>query len=189
MYTGSQDITRTRIGEDGDLDEAALVGLLRVVIGVEDLTRAVLPREQLALCTDPNRVALQATLPEFDTQDEATGGAPRTGDGDATSGNPQASGRGATGGRPQTDGGGAAGGKQQADRGAAAGSNHQVSRRGAAGSGAAAAPGDKGNRPWTFVPQPSSSSSPSPPRQRCRRAARRREAGASSCPVQSLRRR
>ena len=45
MYIGPQDITRTQIDDDWDLDEAALAGLLRVVTGVEDLTRAVLPRE------------------------------------------------------------------------------------------------------------------------------------------------
>ena len=66
MYTRPQDITRTQIGEDWDLDEAALSGLLRVVIGVEDLTREVLPRDQLVLYVDPGRVALQAALLEFD---------------------------------------------------------------------------------------------------------------------------
>ena len=43
MYTGLNDITRTHIGVEGDLEEGALVTLLRVVTGVEDLTRAVLP--------------------------------------------------------------------------------------------------------------------------------------------------
>ncbi|XP_062179123.1 uncharacterized protein LOC133883722 [Phragmites australis] len=64
MYTGSNDISTTQIGEDGDLDEVALESLLWVVTSVEDLTRAVLPQEQLALCADPGRVALQAMLPE-----------------------------------------------------------------------------------------------------------------------------
>ena len=78
-----------------------------MVTGVEDLTRAVLPREQLALCADPGRVALQAMLPKFEAQglvdrpgrrnpetiqilgvDEETGGAPRTSCWDATSGRP-----------------------------------------------------------------------------------------------------
>ncbi|XP_062202101.1 uncharacterized protein LOC133904658 [Phragmites australis] len=61
----------------------------------------------------------------------------------------------------QTGGRGATGSRPQARRGAAAGSSHQAGGRGAASSGAAA-PGDKGKRPWSFVPQPSSSS---PPRQ------------------------
>lgn len=67
MYTGPNDITRIHIGTEGDLEEGALATLLKVVAGVDDLTRAVLPREQLALCADPGQVALQATLPEFDT--------------------------------------------------------------------------------------------------------------------------
>ena len=50
------------------MNDAALAGLLRVLTDAKDLTRAVLPREQLALCADPNRVALRATLPEFDAQ-------------------------------------------------------------------------------------------------------------------------
>ena len=66
VYTGPQDITRTQIGAEWDLDDAALRGLLRVVTGVDDLGRAELPWKELALCTDPNWVALQATLPEFD---------------------------------------------------------------------------------------------------------------------------
>ncbi|XP_062230105.1 uncharacterized protein LOC133927693 [Phragmites australis] len=138
----------------------------------------------LALCVDPGRVALQATLPEFDTQglvnrpghrnpgtiqipgvDEETYGAPRTSGRDATGGRPQASGRDAAGGRTQTDGRVATGGRPQARCGATAGRSHQAGGRGTAGSGTAA-PGDKGKRPRTFVPQPSSSSSPSPPRQR-----------------------
>ena len=66
MYTGPHNISRTQIGEDGNLDEGALAALLRVVTGVKDLTRAVLPQEQLALCADPGWVALQATLLKFD---------------------------------------------------------------------------------------------------------------------------
>ncbi|XP_062203759.1 putative disease resistance protein RGA1 [Phragmites australis] len=129
----------TQIGEDGDLDEGALVGLLRVVTDVEDLTRAALPQEQLALCADPSRVALQATLPEFDAQglvdrlgrrnpgtiqipgvDEETGGARRTGGEDATGG------REATGDRTQAGGRGASGGRPQAGRGATAGERAQL---------------------------------------------------------------
>ncbi|XP_062182031.1 uncharacterized protein LOC133886299 [Phragmites australis] len=68
MYTGPNDITRTHISAEGDQEEGALVTLLRVVTGVDDFTRAVMPREQLALYADPSRVALQATLPEFDTR-------------------------------------------------------------------------------------------------------------------------
>ena len=48
-----------------DLDRPVLRGLLRVVIGVDDLSRAELPRKELALCADPDRVALQAKLSEF----------------------------------------------------------------------------------------------------------------------------
>jgi hypothetical protein len=58
MYTGPNDITRTQISEDGNLDEGALAALLRVVTGVEDLTWALLPLEQLALCVDPGWVVL-----------------------------------------------------------------------------------------------------------------------------------
>ncbi|XP_062182131.1 uncharacterized protein LOC133886441 [Phragmites australis] len=157
MYTGSQDITRTRIGEDEDLDEAALAGLLWVVTGVEDLTRAVLPREQLVLYADSGRV-----IPGVD---EETGGARKTGGVDAVGGRPPTGGREAAGGRTQTGGRGAAGGRRQAGRGAAACTSLQAGRRDAASSGATAS-GDKGKHPRTFVPQPSSSSSPSPPRQR-----------------------
>ncbi|XP_062194644.1 predicted GPI-anchored protein 58 [Phragmites australis] len=143
---------------------------------MEDLTQAVLPQEQLALCADPNRVVLQATLPEFDAQglvdrqghrnlgtiqipgvDEATGCTPRASDGDAASGRPQASGRGAAGGRAQTSGAGATGGRPQAGRGGAAGSSHQAGGGSATSSGAAAASGDKGKRPRAFVPQATSS--------------------------------
>ncbi|XP_062230403.1 uncharacterized protein LOC133928173 [Phragmites australis] len=68
MYTGSSDLTRTFIGPDGDLDKGALVTLLKVVTGVDDLAQAVLPREELALYADPGRAALQASMPEFDAQ-------------------------------------------------------------------------------------------------------------------------
>ncbi|XP_062178681.1 uncharacterized protein LOC133883382 [Phragmites australis] len=68
MYTGPNGITRTHIDADGDLEEGALATVLRVVTYIEDLTRAVLPQEELALCADSGRVALQATLPEFDAQ-------------------------------------------------------------------------------------------------------------------------
>ncbi|XP_062230060.1 uncharacterized protein LOC133927628 [Phragmites australis] len=68
MYTGSGDLTRTDIGPDGDLDEGALATLLKVVTGVDDLARAVLPREDLAFYADPGRAALQASMPEFDAQ-------------------------------------------------------------------------------------------------------------------------
>ncbi|XP_062227296.1 predicted GPI-anchored protein 58 [Phragmites australis] len=56
------------------------------------------------------------------------------------------------------------GSRQQAGCRDATGSINQAHRRGAAGSGAEA-PGDKGKRHRSYVPQPSSSSSPSPPRQ------------------------
>ena len=68
MYTDLGDITRTHIGMEGDLEEGALATLLKVVTSVDDLTRVVLPREELALCADLGRVALQATLPEFDAK-------------------------------------------------------------------------------------------------------------------------
>ncbi|XP_062205210.1 uncharacterized protein LOC133907215 [Phragmites australis] len=173
---------------------------------MEDLTRAELPWEQLVLCADPNRVALQKTLLEFDAQglvdrpghqnpetiqipgvDEVTGCASSASGGSAASSRPQTSGMGAAGGpaqnggasatgsRPQASGAGArtqnssagaAGGRPQAGRGAAAGNSRQAGGGGAAGSGAATAPGDKGKRPRTFVPTPTSSSSLLPPRQR-----------------------
>ncbi|XP_062213764.1 uncharacterized protein LOC133914753 [Phragmites australis] len=68
MYTGSGDLTRTHIGPDGDLDEGALATLLKVVIGVDDLAQAVMPREELALCVDLGQAALQASMSEFDAQ-------------------------------------------------------------------------------------------------------------------------
>ena len=117
VYTGPQDITRTQIGTEWDLDNAALRGLLRVVTGVDDLGRAELPWKELALCPDPNRVALQASLPKFDAQglvdrpgrrnpgtiqipwvDEATSRAPSAPGGDAAGSRPQSSGKEAAGG-------------------------------------------------------------------------------------------
>ncbi|XP_062181252.1 uncharacterized protein LOC133885536 [Phragmites australis] len=139
MYMGPNDITRTHIGAEGDLEEGALATLLRVVTGVEDLTRAVLPQEQLVLCTDLGWVALDGRR----TADRRWGRRGR-----------QAADRCR----------GAASGRQQAGRRDAASSSHQAGSRGTAGSGAEA-PGDKGKRTRSFVPQPSSSSSPSPPRQ------------------------
>ncbi|KAF0889063.1 hypothetical protein E2562_021119 [Oryza meyeriana var. granulata] len=68
MYTSSRDVTRTHIGEAGDLSEPALVALLKVVVGTDDLTRIVLPNEELALFLDPGRVALQMSLTAFDAQ-------------------------------------------------------------------------------------------------------------------------
>ena len=68
FYTSPQDITRTQIGEEWDLDRPALRDLLQVVIGVDDLSWAELPWKELALCANPDRVALQAKLQEFDTQ-------------------------------------------------------------------------------------------------------------------------
>ena len=68
MYTGSGELTRTHIGPDGDLDEGALATLLKVVTGVDDLAQAVLPREELALCTNPGRAALQVSMPKFNAQ-------------------------------------------------------------------------------------------------------------------------
>ena len=52
------DVHRTCIGKEGDLNKGALATLLKVVIGIDDLARAVLPREELALCADLGRVAL-----------------------------------------------------------------------------------------------------------------------------------
>ncbi|XP_062200213.1 uncharacterized protein LOC133902903 [Phragmites australis] len=40
MYIEPCDVTRTCVGEDGDLDEGALAAMLKVVTGVEDLARA-----------------------------------------------------------------------------------------------------------------------------------------------------
>ncbi|XP_062195223.1 uncharacterized protein LOC133898515 [Phragmites australis] len=57
-----------------------------------------------------------------------------------------------------------AGSEQQTGVRDAAGSRQQAGGKDAAGGGAAAQ-GDKGKRPRSYVPQPSSSSSPSPPRQ------------------------
>ena len=67
-YTGSHDVTRTCIGDGGNLDEGALAVLLKVITGIEDLTRAVLPCEDLALCSDPGRTTLQESMPVFDAQ-------------------------------------------------------------------------------------------------------------------------
>ncbi|KAF0904071.1 hypothetical protein E2562_031749 [Oryza meyeriana var. granulata] len=83
--------------------------LLRVVIGSGDVPTSELPREDLALCNDPVRVALQAIVPKCDAKDilERTSGmAPGTmrilgnnGDGACRDGEAtQAPGTGSTGG-------------------------------------------------------------------------------------------
>ncbi|XP_062201991.1 uncharacterized protein LOC133904508 [Phragmites australis] len=166
MYTGSGDITRAHIGAEGDLEEGALATLLKVVAGVEDLTRAVLPREELTLCADPGGAALQVTLPEFDAQGLVERPGRRNPGIIQIPGVDEEAGSGQqTGGRQQVGGRDAVGNKQQAGRRDAAGSSQQAGRRDAVGSGSAAQ-GDKGKCPRAYLPQPSSSSSPSPPRPR-----------------------
>ncbi|XP_062217721.1 uncharacterized protein LOC133917919 [Phragmites australis] len=148
MYIGSGDIMRTHIGVDGDLDEGALATLLKVVTGIDDLARAILPREELALCADKGRAALQASMPEFDAQGLVDHPGRR---------NP------GTIQIPRVDE--EAGRRQQVGGRDTGGSRQQVGDRDAAGS-RPTAQRDKGKRPQTYVPQPSSSSSPSPLQQR-----------------------
>ena len=68
FYTGPEDITRTQIGASWDLGPAELRGMTRVITGVEDMGWAELPWPKMALCTNPDRVAIMAKLPEFDAQ-------------------------------------------------------------------------------------------------------------------------
>ncbi|KAF0926144.1 hypothetical protein E2562_021845 [Oryza meyeriana var. granulata] len=63
--------------------------MLKVVVSVSDVATSILPREDLALCNDRGRVALQETLPKCDArgiQERASGMVPRSvripGDGD-----------------------------------------------------------------------------------------------------------
>ncbi|XP_062193529.1 uncharacterized protein LOC133896911 [Phragmites australis] len=65
----------TSISEEWDLGRSALKGLLRVVTGVADLSWAELPWKEMALCAKPDRVAVQAKLPEFDAQGLSMGAA------------------------------------------------------------------------------------------------------------------
>ncbi|KAF0896385.1 hypothetical protein E2562_021915 [Oryza meyeriana var. granulata] len=54
--------------------------MLRVVIGSGDIPASGLPREDLALCIDSGRVALQAILPKCDSKgilEHVYGRAPR----------------------------------------------------------------------------------------------------------------
>ena len=68
FYTGPEDITRTQIGASWDLGQAELRGMIRVITGSEDMSRAELPWPEMALCAHPDRVAILKRLPEFDAQ-------------------------------------------------------------------------------------------------------------------------
>ena len=54
LYTGPEDITRTQIGASWDLGPTELRGMI--------------PWREMALCANPEHVAIHAKLPEFDAQ-------------------------------------------------------------------------------------------------------------------------
>ncbi|KAF0924495.1 hypothetical protein E2562_010142 [Oryza meyeriana var. granulata] len=81
LYIGHRDATRMHIGEDHNLRQEELATMLKVVVGVNNVTTSILPREDLALCNDRGRVALQETLPKCNArgiQERTLGMAPRS---------------------------------------------------------------------------------------------------------------
>ena len=121
--------------------------MIRVVTGVEDMSRTELPWLEMALCANPERATILAKLPEFDAQglvdrprsqspeapelpgldevasEEAASSPVRAGGPSAACSEPQASGR------------------------AAAGSIRRTGEEGTVDSAAAAVPGDWGKHP------------------------------------------
>ncbi|XP_062198866.1 vegetative cell wall protein gp1-like [Phragmites australis] len=129
---------------------------------VDDLSWAELPWKEMALCANPDRVALQAKLPKFDAQGLVDRPGRQNPGTIQIPGVDEAAGEEAASDLAETDGPGAAGGELQASGGAAAGSSRQARKGGAADSGAVIASGDRGKRPRIFVPAPASPPSSSP---------------------------
>ncbi|XP_062191273.1 uncharacterized protein LOC133895092 [Phragmites australis] len=116
----------------------------------------------MALCVNPDWVALQVKLPEFDAQglvdwpgcqNPGTIQIPRV---------DEAVGERAESGPARTGGAGTVGGGSQASGGASAGTNRHIGGGGATGGGAAMVLEDRGKRPRLFIPVPESPPSPSP---------------------------
>ncbi|XP_062201997.1 uncharacterized protein LOC133904516 [Phragmites australis] len=114
----------------------------------------------MALYSNPDHVAIQAKLPEFDAQrfvDRPRRQSPKTTE---TPGVDETAGEEAASDLAQTGGPGAASGEPQSSSRAAAGSSHRIGGGGTAGSGVATVPEDRGKRPRLFIPVPGSPSSP-----------------------------
>ncbi|KAF0904706.1 hypothetical protein E2562_036171 [Oryza meyeriana var. granulata] len=69
LYTGDRDMTRTHVGASHNWGREELAYMMRVLIGSGNVSANELPREDLALCDDPGRVALQAILPKCNVKD------------------------------------------------------------------------------------------------------------------------
>ncbi|XP_062232384.1 uncharacterized protein LOC133929597 [Phragmites australis] len=139
-----------------------LRGMLRVVTGMDDLSQAELPWKEMVLCANPDQVAIQAKLPEFDAQglvDLPRRWSPETIE---TPGVDEAAGEEAASGPAQTGGPGATRGEPQASSRAAVGSSRRTGGGGTVGSEAATAPEDRGKCPRLFIPVPESPPSPLP---------------------------
>ena len=148
FYTGPEDITRTQIGASWDLGQAELRGMTRVITGTEDMSRAELPWPEMALCANPNRVAIMAGLPEFDAQGPVD--RPR-------SRSPEAS---ELPGLEELLGEEVAGSSAQAGDGVAASSSRRAREEGATEVVEELAPGDRGKRPRALILVPDSPPSP-----------------------------
>ncbi|KAF0922591.1 hypothetical protein E2562_039504 [Oryza meyeriana var. granulata] len=68
LYTGDRDATRTHVSASHNWEQAELAYMLRVVIGSGNVPASELPREDLVLCNDLGKLALQAILPMCDTK-------------------------------------------------------------------------------------------------------------------------
>ncbi|KAF0900657.1 hypothetical protein E2562_033878 [Oryza meyeriana var. granulata] len=67
------------VDEEHNLKQEELVATLRLVVCASDIAASILPREDLALCSDQGRVVLQETLPKCNAtgvQERAPGMAP-----------------------------------------------------------------------------------------------------------------
>ncbi|XP_062224366.1 uncharacterized protein LOC133922808 [Phragmites australis] len=161
LYTGPEDITRTQIDASWDLGPAELRGMTRVVTGVEDTSRAVLPWPEMALYANPERAAILAKLPKFDAQGLVDRPRSRSPEAPELPGLDEVA-SGETASSPVRAGGpGAACSEPQASGRAAAGSSRRTGEEGTADSAATAASGDRGKRPRIYIPVPDSPPSPS----------------------------
>ncbi|XP_062230024.1 uncharacterized protein LOC133927580 [Phragmites australis] len=136
--------------------------MLRVVTGVNEMSRAKLPWKEMTLYTNPKQVAIQAKLPEFDAQGLVDRPRHRSPEAAEILGLEDATGEEAASGPVRTGGPGAASGQPRASSGAAAGSSRRTGGGGIAGSGAAPAPEDRGKHPRLFIPVPEFPPSPLP---------------------------
>jgi hypothetical protein len=148
FYTGPEDITRTQIGASWDLGQAELRGMIRVITGSEDMSRAELPWPEMALCANPDRVAILKRLPEFDAQGPVD--RPR-------SRSPEAS---ELPGLEDLLGEEGVGSAAQAGDGAAATSSRRAGEEAAPEAAAESTPGDRGKRPRNLILPPESPPSP-----------------------------